>query len=475
MALVALILLYLLYCFRLDGTGLGGPDEPRYAAIGREMARSGDWITPRLQSQPWFEKPALLYWMTGAGFRVGLNDDLAPRLPVALLSVLFLAFFYWSMRREFGIKPAWFATAILATSAGWLGFSYVAVTDLPMSVFFSAAMLLGMAWLRTGRRQWLVAAAASLGLAVLAKSLVPLILAIPFAWLARRKWREMLSFPPILAFVAVALPWHVLCYLANGSGFLRTLIWEHQIGRFLSPALQHVQPVWFYVPVLAAAVFPWTPLAALLFRRDLYSDQRRLFLLLWLACGFVFFSASRNKLPGYILPLLPAVAALMGLALAEAGSRAARWMLAITVALLFLIVPLGSILPQALAVGLSSAPLPALSVTWLIPLALAPLVWLLESRGYRSTAVFLTAAAVAAAVVYLKLAALPAIDTAWSARRLWRVIANSPAAVCVEDIPRNWRYGLNYYSVAPLSDCDREPRPLHVTQAQGGPALLRAR
>src|ERR1035438_2283376 len=76
-----------LYLADLTGMGLGSADEPRYAAIGRAMAQSGDWVTPRLWGQPWFEKPALLYWMTAAGFRTGLGPDLAPRLPVAILSV----------------------------------------------------------------------------------------------------------------------------------------------------------------------------------------------------------------------------------------------------------------------------------------------------------------------------------------------------------------------------------------------------
>src|SRR5262252_7835915 len=139
-----LLLLYFLYLFRLSGTGLLGPDEPRYAAIGREMARSGDWVTPRLWGEPWFEKPALLYWMTGGGFRLGLGEELAPRLPVALLSLLFLGFFHWALRREFGARAAWYATAMLGTSAGWVAFSYIAAPDLPMSAFFSAAMLAGM-------------------------------------------------------------------------------------------------------------------------------------------------------------------------------------------------------------------------------------------------------------------------------------------------------------------------------------------
>src|SRR5438046_4773933 len=99
--LLAALLIYFLYFFHLTATGMLGPDEPRYAAVGREMARSGDWVTPRLWGEAWFEKPALLYWMTGAGFRLGLGDELAPRLPVALLSLLFLAFFPLFLRREF--------------------------------------------------------------------------------------------------------------------------------------------------------------------------------------------------------------------------------------------------------------------------------------------------------------------------------------------------------------------------------------
>src|SRR5438445_5268183 len=110
--LLAALLIYFLYFFHLTTAGMLGPDEPRYAAIGREMARSGDWVTPRLWGQPWFEKPALLYWMTGAAFRLGLGDELAPRLPGATIGALFLGFFYWAMRREFGGQAAAIAAAI---------------------------------------------------------------------------------------------------------------------------------------------------------------------------------------------------------------------------------------------------------------------------------------------------------------------------------------------------------------------------
>jgi 4-amino-4-deoxy-L-arabinose transferase-like glycosyltransferase len=454
-------LIFFLYFFRLTGTGLFDPDEPRYASIGREMAQSGDWITPRLWGNPWFEKSPWLYWMVGAGFRLGLHDELAPRLPVALLSVAFLAFFYWSLRREFGAQPALLSTIILGTSAGWLAYSYKAVTDLPMSVFFSAAMLTGMAWLRTGAKRTLIVAAALLGVAVLAKGFVPLVLAIPFAWVARRRMREILGFWPIFTFLIVAAPWYLLCWAKNGPVFWQQIFWEQQVGRFTSAALQHVQPVWFYLPVFAALLFPWTPAAALLFRRSQYSDERRILLLLWLAFGLIFFSVPMNKLPGYVLPLLPPAAALMGLAVAESN---ARWVAPASAAMLCLIGPLGSMLAQLLAGGLSRSHMPQWNFTWLLPLALVPLVW----RAPRPIAVFLVGAGLTAGVVYVKLASFPAIDAAYSARPLWREIAAVRDRVCVEEIPRNWRYGLNYYSVTPLPDCNQTSRPVRVTQPSGG-------
>jgi 4-amino-4-deoxy-L-arabinose transferase len=436
-------------------------DEPRYAAIGREMTHSGDWITPRLWGQPWFEKSPLLYWMTATGFRLGLNEDLAPRLPVAVLSVSFLAFYYWRLRREFGDQPALFSIIVLATSAGWLAYSSVAVTDLPMSVFFSAAMLTAMAWLRTGSPRALTAAAALLGVAVLAKGFVPLALAIPFAWVARRKIRELLRPAPLLVLLAIAAPWYVLCFIRNGYGFWQTIFWEQQVGRFKSAALQHAQPFWFYVPVLAAALFPWTPLAALLFRRNSSHDERRTLLLLWLLFGLIFFSVFLNKLPGYILPLLPAAAALIGLALCEV---VARWAIPAAAATLCFIGPVAAILPQALAAGITRSHMPAWRPIWLLPLALVPIVW----RVRRSIGVLLVAAGMTAGVIYIKLVSFPAIDSVYSARPLWRQIAPMADRVCVEEIPRNWRYGLNYYSVTPLPDCRQEPKPLHIKASTTG-------
>ncbi|HTM48650.1 MAG TPA: glycosyltransferase family 39 protein [Bryobacteraceae bacterium] len=461
---------FFLYLFRLSGTGLLGPDEPRYAAIGRQMAWSSDWITPRLWGRPWFEKPALLYWMTAAGFRLGLGEETAPRAPVALLSLAFLAFFAWAVRRVFDGQTAGYATAILGACAGWVSFSYIPSPDLPMTAFFSAAMLAGMIWRGGGSSGWLTGAAALLGFSVLAKGLVPLALALPFGWYARARWKDLFGWRPWAAFLFVTVPWYWLCYAKNGSEFVRIFFWEHHVQRFLTPALLHPQPGWFYLPVLAAALFPWTPVLALFFSRRVWRDDRCRFLLLWLGFGLLFFSKATNKLPGYILPLVPAAAVIGGVALARARG-AARWILAASAALMCLVFPLASMLPQALAAGLSRASIPAWSAAWTAPLLVAAAVWYLDTRSMRSAAALVITAAAAAAVVYLKTVSFPQIDAMYSTRPLWRQIAASQAEVCLDGIQRSWRYGLNYYSVEPLPDCDQVTRPARIRQFDGPPVL----
>ncbi|HKW99256.1 MAG TPA: glycosyltransferase family 39 protein [Bryobacteraceae bacterium] len=471
--LIAIPILYFLYFFGLARIGLVGPDEPRYAAIGREMASSGDWVTPRLWGEPWFEKPALLYWMTATAFRAGLGEELAPRLPVALVGAGFLFFFYGALRKEFGDRAAAYGTAILATSAGWLSLSHIGVTDIPMSAAFIAAMLLSLGWIERGERRRLPWAAALLGVAVLAKGLVPLVLALPLALMGWRRLMDWLRPQMIVSFAVIALPWYVLCFVRNGRPFLETFFWEHQVERFRSTELAHGQPFWFLLPVLVVALFPWVPALVVLFRRSLYSDARRRFLLTWVVWGLIFFSASANKLPSYVLPLVPALAALAGIALAE--YQHTRWILSATAALLVLIGPIATTLPEALAAGISRAGAPAFHWVMLLPLIACAVVWYVDRAGHRVLAAGLLVAAITAGVVSLELRSFPAIDQAASARPLWISVAPIRDRVCVARLHRSLRYGLNYYSVTPLPDCRQEPREVEITQDPGSaPRLVSA-
>ena len=449
-----------MYLSSLGRVGFLGPDEPRYASIGREMARSGDWVTPRLDGAAWFEKPPLLYWLTGAGQRLHLSDEWAARLPLALASLLFLWFFHRTLAREFSRGVALAATGILATSAGWVAYSFASITDLPMSAALGAAMLIGVfgpSAIPSRARETTVLgiwAGVFLGFAVLAKGFVPLVLIAPVLLIARRMRLAMLG-----ACAVIAAPWYVLCKLRNGPVFWNEFFWKHHVDRFLHPTLDHPQPFWYYLPVLLAGLFPWTPLAGLLFSPKTYRDERIRFLMFWLLFGLVFFSAAQNKLPGYVLPLLPALAIILAVAL-DKTPGAGLWIGA-SVILLIATPAIAGLLPDALLSGLSSAhfSFARLARGWPFALAAGGIFWLAflgkNELGKREQAMLAACLAALAAIVYLKIAVLPQLDQRYSVRGFWRAHVQQLEApdICVKDIRRDWVYGLNYYAGRPLPEC----------------------
>jgi len=475
--------LYSLYFFELDGCGLLSKDEPRYAAIGLEMAHSGDFVMPVLWGQPWFEKPPLLYWMTAAAARMGVPGDLAPRLPVASLGAVFVAVYFAILAREFGSRVALFAAAILGTSAGWLAYSRIAVTDVPLSATFAAGMLLLMRPAMSFRRA--LVSGVLIGLATLAKGLVPFVLLLPAIWFRRREIRALLLVIGVA--LAVAAPWYAAVTLRAGRAFFDEFIWKQHFARFVSDISQHVQPWWYYAPVLLAGLAPWTPLIALV-RRRLFDDGRARFLLVWFLWGLVFFSASRNKLPGYVLPLLPAAAVLLALALDAAPRAWAALTLGASAALLYVFPLAERVLPSALTSGIRHAtvafagafPRASLIAVGLVAIAVAAL----ELRGARMAAVLLVSAGVTIGVVHFVVDAYPVLDQRVSTREVWRSFERraqdaaassmktrnrTPAAPVVrgvvEDRSRpciasgSWefRYGLSYYFGFAVPDCSGAP------------------
>lgn len=443
-----LIGLAILYLMNLGSAGFLGPDEPRYASIGRAMAETGDLVTPRLDGAGWFEKPPLLYWTTAAFNRLGFRDEWAARLPMALLSIAFLVFFYGLLQRQFSPRIALTATAILGTSMGWIAYSFVAVPDLPMSVALSAALLITL-FEKTRGRGWL--AGVLLGLAILAKGFVPLGLFLP-AWLMARGKRLQI----LLATVAVATPWYLLCWIRNGQLFWNEFFWKHHVARFFSTQLEHVQPFWFYVPVMLAGLFPWTPLVGLLVLRKTWDDPRVRSLGWWVLIGFLFFSLSRGKLPGYLLPLMPALAILLAVAFNKV--LAPTWWLVACALVLTMLAPAATLLPQGLLVGLRRSSITwTNSAGWAVPfLVVALVVWWLGRGGEWQKAVFLCGFTAAVGAGAVKLRVFPALDERVSVRTFW--LANKPKleSACLEEgVRRDWEYGLNYYAHRPFGHCNK--------------------
>jgi len=469
--LFTLAAVYVVYFHGLNGVGLLGPDEPRYAAIARAMELSGDWVTPRLWGSPWFEKPALTYWLGAAGSALGLPGDVAPRGPVAALSVAFLGFFYWMARREFGPGAAAYATIVLGTCAGWLAYSRIAVTDLPLAVFTSASLLAVLPWMRGESGRWALMAGVLLGVAALAKGLVPLVLAIPFLWAV---WVRRKASQPVargvawfaLAFAAAAVPWFALVIARNGNAFVQEFFWKHHLERFASGSLQHGQPFWFYLPVLLGGLFPWSVLLLLLPESGWHKDARRKLLLIFVLFGFVFFSTSVNKLPGYLLPLVPAVALLAGLRLAELP--VAGPFLAGSGMLVGLAPVAARVLPKAIESGITKSALPELDIRWLLgAVFFAGAVTWLDRHGRRGAAVALLGTLTAAAVWLVQREVFPVLEQRVSARQVWNTFEAKRGQLCIAGIHRNFRYGLNYYAGEELPDCTATPKPWRIEQSPG--------
>jgi len=249
--------------------------------------------------------------------------------------------------------------------------------------------------------------------------------------------------------------------------------WAHQFGRFTANTLGHPQPWWFYLPVLAGLLLPWTPLAGLLAHRSGWSDRRRVFLLAWAAFGFLFFSFSVNKLPGYLLPICPPLAALMGIEIAETR-RGGLWLAAC--ALLLALFPVAvPLIPAALGEGLRRAPRPEFHWIWLLPALVAVPVFLLDVRGRRLAAAALVALGATAGVAYVKIAALPQADGLASARPVWRAIESRAGEVCADPLKPEFRYGLGYYAGMPVPACSAGDRPIHVAEPPGQPPRVEFR
>ncbi|MBM3794432.1 MAG: glycosyltransferase family 39 protein [Acidobacteria bacterium] len=445
---------WFLFVRGLGNAGLLSVDEPRYVWIGRAMAESGDWISPCLFGQPWLEKPPLMYWLTAMGWKVGLTDEWAARFTLAVLAVAFLVLFWWSLAREFDTEAATLSTAILASSVGWLVYSHVAVADLPLAVTFGAAML--FAW-----RGWLRWAGVMLGFAVLAKALVPLVLVLPALWWLRARWRELIV--PALLAAAVSLPWYVSCYQRHGRQLIDELFIRHHFARFFDAKAQvlHPQPFWFYLPVLAVMLLPWTPISVAGLRR--WVDPSVRYFLLWLGFGLVFFSASSGKLPGYLLPLMPAAAALSGISSAAVG-RSWRASVAALAVLLFC-------LPDARLLGAivgKLAGLPLQTGNWLwIGLAAASAAAVLASSTNRR----------AISVSVLAMGSLVYWAGRSAERHTARPFKSMASDVCAgEGLHRQWQYGLAYYAHAPVPECRAEaPQRWEATSADTGRLYLRER
>jgi 4-amino-4-deoxy-L-arabinose transferase-like glycosyltransferase len=323
--LAALLLAAAVACFEPRGSGLAEPDETRYAEIPREMLAAGDFVVPRLNGLPYFEKPPLLYWSNALALRLFGETPWAARLPTRLAGLgtallLVLATGARRGRRE-GLAAG---ILFLASPIGFL-MTRTNLTDGMLTFFFTATLLGARAAIeRRGEgRPWLALAAltgAAAAGAFLTKGLVALALPglILLIWcLATGRAAGLLALaasPASPVFLALAAPWFLMAERRH-PGFLQFFFVHEHFQRFATGAARRPGPIWYFVPVFGLGFLPGLALFLAAVRRSWRRAEDGFFYLVWFAAVFGFFSLSRSKLPPYLFPAIPAAAALAARAL----------------------------------------------------------------------------------------------------------------------------------------------------------------
>ncbi len=323
------------------------PDEGRYAEIPREMVATGDWLTPRLNGIKYFEKPPLQYWATATAFELFGADQWTARLWPALTGFAGVLLAFFTGRRLFGATAGALAAMVLGTSLWYLIIGHLNTLDMGVTFFLQAALCAFLFAQLTaprsrGERRWMLAAWAAMAFAVLSKGLEGL--ALPgmtllvycalqrdFSALRRMHWGAGLAL-----FLLIVAPWFVAVSIANPE-FPRFFFIHEHFERFLTKEHGRYQPAWYFIPIFAVGMLPWTTMAlhgaVSAWRASMPAAfNARRFLGVWSGAIFIFFSLSSSKLPSYILPIFPALALLAGDWLARKPVRALRWHIAVLLA-----------------------------------------------------------------------------------------------------------------------------------------------
>ena len=323
--LAVAVIIALLYLVPLGSYHLLEPDEGRYSEIPREMIESGNYVTPMLNYIKYFEKPVLLYWMNAASFHVFGQTEFAARFASALCGLFGVLATGLLAARVFGSTAGVVSAVVTATSMLYFAISSINITDMPLTFFLTLAMASFYAG-HTGRgRRWYLLFYAAMALGTLTKGLVAIVLpgGIIFWYIIfTRKWRlflEALYIPGILLFFAIVTPWFYLVCRDNPDFFHFFFIQEHFL-RYTTKMHGRYEPFWFFLPLIPAAVMPWTGFLFALFGKESvvrspekpeYRDAN-IFLLLWFGVILLFFSLSDSKLIPYIAPCVPPLAILIG-------------------------------------------------------------------------------------------------------------------------------------------------------------------
>ncbi len=326
---VSVLILVLVYALLWFGTlnyrHLIPSDEGRYAEIAREMLVTGDWITPRYNGYKYFEKPPLQIWATASAFSVFGVGDWQARLWTALTGFFTIVLIGFTGARIYSARAGWLAAIALASSPMWVIGGHMNSLDMGLSAFLVAALcsllLAQTSHNQTHGRNWMWACWAFMALATLSKGVIGV--AIPgmvfvvysiTAW-DWKIWKRLHIISGSILFLAITAPWFILVAQRNPE-FLEFFFIHEHLQRFTQTAHSRTGPIYYFLPLLLLGFLPWiaqVPGALIQSWRERNREFSSGWLLTcWFAVILGFFSVSQSKLPGYIIPIFPALAMMVG-------------------------------------------------------------------------------------------------------------------------------------------------------------------
>jgi 4-amino-4-deoxy-L-arabinose transferase-like glycosyltransferase len=404
--LTLLLLSSLTFLLGLGTQALTDADEAFYAEAAREMVEGQDWITPHFNYEERWQKPILYYWFTAAAFGGTDATEFMARFGSALSGVGVVLLTWAAARRLTGSDAgAWIAGAIAATCFGYFMMARAALPDLPLACFVTAAIWCALCAVERTERApaaWAALAGLAAGLGFLTKGpiavVLPAIVLLPIWWRERRHVviRPSHAALALFVFAIAGLPWYVAMFARHGTAYLQSFFVGDNLERFATTRYNDARAVWYYVPILLGGLLPWTmfllvlpwrPARAIARRRRALTDVEWR-LLIWTALPMLLFTLSIGKQPRYILPVLPPIAIMLGLGIANrigaSGDRAASRELTIATALTVALFALMAVLVYRARVLFVSA-YPA--ATWagiaLVSIAAIALASTAVSRAWR--------------------------------------------------------------------------------------------
>jgi 4-amino-4-deoxy-L-arabinose transferase-like glycosyltransferase len=349
----------------LFSPGLLDDVDSVYIEIAREMLHRHDYVTPYIDGIRFFDKPPLMYWMAAGSMRVFGEHDWAARLPLAVAVLGLLLAVYGLGRRLYGERAGLYSALVLGTAIGPYLYTRFFIPDILICLWMTLGVHLFLAALeRVASKRSVVWASvgfgAVLGLNLLTKGLIGLVFPLGFVliYLVLTRQLKMLARMHLawsaMAFAIVALPWHVMAALRNPAiampagvglpakaGWAWFYLYNEHFARFLGKRIPHDYgntPVWLFLLYAVIWVMPWAvflPAAVRDLRRALghhfpvtvRQREAALTVTIWTGVVLVFFMIS-NRQEYYSLPALPALALMIGGALAAADEGTRRWVLA---------------------------------------------------------------------------------------------------------------------------------------------------